>query len=168
VQRDLTLVVDGERLRLRLVSSTFPTIEEMSQGLGAIALAFEADVAPGGSKRWLIFRNRHLSGIAVYLVNGLVPTDPDIRAGTQRRNQRQSLYELDYMQTAVDAPTSSSSAEHMAVAPGWLGAAALCLLAVLTLMWRASRTSSARENGVKMSVKTSVKRDVNYGVSGRG
>ena len=141
VQRDLSLAVDDRRLRLRLVSSRFPTIEELSQGLGAIELAFDADVPPGGSERRLVFRNRHLSGIAVYLVNGLVPSDPDIQAGPQRRDQRQSLYQLDYVQAGV-APASSSPVRS-AVGPGWLGAAALSLVAVIALLCR--RRAAARD-----------------------
>ncbi len=34
--RDLSLRIDGNRLRLRLVSSTFPSIEEMKEGPGNI------------------------------------------------------------------------------------------------------------------------------------
>ncbi len=134
VQRDLSLAVDDDRLRLRLVSAKFATIEELSHGLGAIELAFDADVPPGGPERKLVFENRHLGGIAVYLVNGLVPSDPDIQAGPQRRDQRQSHYQLDYTQAGV-APASSSPARS-AVGPAWLGVAALSLVAVIALLWR--------------------------------
>ena len=133
VRRDLTLAVDGDRLKLRLISSTFPTIQEMSHGLGTIALTFESDVPHGGGERTLVFENRHLSGIAVYLVNGLVPTDPDIRAGAQRRNRRQSHYALDYMQAGA-APRSSLSALS-SISDRWLGAIALTLLVSIALLW---------------------------------
>ena len=142
VQRDLSLAVDDHRLRLRLVSSNFPTIQELSQGLGAIGLVFDADVPLGGPERRLVFENRHLSRIGVYLVNGLVPSDPDILAGTQRRNRRQSHYELDYVQAGVAlAPPARST-----ISRGWLGAAALSLLASIALLWRrrAAAASAAR------------------------
>ncbi len=144
VQRDLSLAVDDHRLRLRLVSSKFPTIQELSQGLGAIGLVFDADVPLGGPERRLVFENRHLSGIGVYLVNGLVPSDPDIRAGTQRRNRRQSHYELDYVQARV-APAPLSPARST-IGPGWLGGAALSLLASIMFLWRrrAAAASAAR------------------------
>ena len=141
VQRDVSLAVDDDRLRLRLVSSNFPTIQEMSLGLGTIELAFESDVSRGGPERRLIFENGHLRGISVYLVNGLVPSDPDIRAGTQRRDQRQSHYELDYVQSGV-APESPSPARS-AIGPGWLGAAALSVLASIALLWRRHPTDVA-------------------------
>jgi hypothetical protein len=134
VRRDLSLAVDEDPVRLRLVSSAFPTIPEMSQGLGVIELTFDAAVRPGGGNRTLIFRNRHLDGIAVYLVNSLVPDDPAIHLGAQRRDGRQSHYQLDYQQDgrARDAhPVAGSGATA-----GWLAAAVLPLLAVIAFRWR--------------------------------
>jgi hypothetical protein len=37
--------------------------------------------------------------MAAYLVNCLVPRDPDIRIVAQKRNPLQSFYELDYVQS---------------------------------------------------------------------
>jgi hypothetical protein len=98
---DLSLTIDGNRLRLRLVSLKFPTIEEMKEGRGEIQIEFDADVRRGGPNRRLIFENRHQRRIAAYLVNCLVPRDPDIRVTAQKRNSRQSLYRLDYVQAGV-------------------------------------------------------------------
>ena len=134
VGRDLTLSVDGDRLRLRLVSSNFPTIQEMSHGLGAIVIAFESDVPRGGAERTLVLENRHMSGIGVYLVNALVPSDPDIHVGAQRRNRQQSRYELDYVQAGV-APAAPSTV-RLSTSPGWLGLAMLSLVASVALLWR--------------------------------
>jgi hydrogenase/urease accessory protein HupE len=111
VRRDLSLTVDGRRLRLRLVSAWFPRLEEMKQGLGDILLNFEADVPPGGPSRRLIFENHHESAISVYLVNCLVPDDPTIRVSAQSRNYNQSFYQLDFMEARtglVHPPTASS------------------------------------------------------------
>ena len=53
VRRDLSLSIDGSPLPLRLVDFTFPTLEEMKQGLGEIVLRFEVPMPPmargGGS-----------------------------------------------------------------------------------------------------------------------
>ena len=98
VRRDLSLTVDGNRPQLRLVSAAFPSVRELSEGLGEILLRFQADVPPGGPRRRLIFENRHQSGIAAYLVNTLVPNDPEIRVTAQSRNFVQSFYRLDYTQ----------------------------------------------------------------------
>ena len=134
VRRDLSLTVDGDRLQLLLVTSHFPTIQEMSHGLGAIVLAFESEVPSGGAERTLVFENRHMSGIAVHLVNGLVPSDPDIRLGVQRRNREQSRYVLDYIHAGA-TPVVRSTTQSSAV-PNWLALATLSLLASVTVLWR--------------------------------
>jgi hypothetical protein len=71
----------------------------MREGLGTIELEVGADVPRGGRDRRLVFENRHETRIAAYLVNCLVPTDPDIRITAQRRNYAQSVYRLDYRTT---------------------------------------------------------------------
>jgi hypothetical protein len=134
VRRDLSLSLDDDRLKLRLVSSSFPTIQEMSHGLGAIVMAFESNVPRAGVERTLVFENRHMNGMAVYLVNGLVPSDPDIRPGAQRRNRQQSHYEMDYVQSGI-APAAQSTT-LLSSAPNWLGLATLSLLASVTVLWR--------------------------------
>jgi hypothetical protein len=127
VLRDLSLAVDGDRLPLRLVSMRFPKVAEMKQGLGEIQLAFDTAVPAGGRKRKLIFQNHHQPLIAAYLVNCLVPQDPDIRITAQNRDYLQSFYELDYTQ-AGGHPAS--------VVFGWLGMLALVLSARLAFLWR--------------------------------
>ncbi len=98
VRLDLSLTIDGDRLRLRLVSSKFAKTEKMREGRGEIQLEFNADVPSGGPNRRLIFENHHQRRIAAYLVNCLVPRDLDIRVTAQNRNYRQSFYQLDYVQ----------------------------------------------------------------------
>src|SRR5690242_10364386 len=95
---DLSLTIDGNHLRLHLISAQFPSIEEMKEGRGEIQLEFTADVPGGGPDRRLIFENHHQSRMAAYLVNCLVPRDPDVRITAQNRNYRQSFYQLDYVQ----------------------------------------------------------------------
>jgi hypothetical protein len=130
---DLSLTIDGDRLQLRLVSSKFAEIEEMKEGRGDIQLEFDADVSSGGPNRRLIFENQHQSRIAAYLVNCLVPRDPDIRVTAQNRNYQQSFYQLDYARADIrSGPLSSSWWSNR----GWLGMAALLLFAGLALLWR--------------------------------
>jgi hypothetical protein len=133
VLRDLTLEVDGDRLPLRLVSSTVAAIEEMQDGRGAIGIDFEADVPRGGGNRRLAFDNHHMSRTAAYLVNGLVPRDPDIRISRQSRNYEQSSYRMEYVQAGVDAGPPRFS--WPANAFGWLGTPAI-LFAVIALRVR--------------------------------
>ena len=104
VLHDLSLSVDGDPLPLRLVSAKFAQIEDMKAGLGEISIEFEADVPRNGRNRRLTFENHHQSRIGVYLVNCLVSADPNIQLGTQHRNESQSFYQLDYVQSGINWP----------------------------------------------------------------
>ena len=136
VLRDLSLTVDGDHLRLRLISSKASSVEEMKEGRGDIQLEVDADVPRGGQSRRLVFENHHQAGIAAYLVNGLVPTDPDITIRAQDRNYDQSFYQMDYVET--DRSGAPSPAQWSAVG-GWLGTGALVLCARLAMFWRLRR-----------------------------
>jgi hypothetical protein len=127
VLRDVSLTVDGERLPLRLVSSKAARVEDMREGRGDIALEVDAGVPRRGRDRRLVFENHHESRIAAYLVNCLVPSDPDIRVTAQSRNYEQSLYRLDYVET--DPRAGPLSLAPWPAAAGWLGTAAVVLFA---------------------------------------
>jgi hypothetical protein len=129
---DLSLTIDGDRLQLRLVSLKFAKIEEMKEGGGEIQLEFDAGVSSGGPNRSLIFENHHQSRIAAYLVNCLVPRDPNIRITAQNRNYQQSFYQLDYMQADV----RSGSSAWWSSSRRWLGATVLLLFAGFAFVWR--------------------------------
>lgn len=135
---DLSLTIDGDRLQLRLVSLKFAKIEEMKEGGGEIQLEFDADVSSGGPNRRLIFENRHQSRIAAYLVNCLVPRDPDIRITAQNRNYQQSFYQLDYIQADV----RSGSSAWWSSSRRWLGATVLLLFAGVAFVWRRARAAN--------------------------
>ena len=62
VLRDLSLTMDGDRLRPRLISMRFPEIQDMKEGLGEIEIEFSADLPAHGPGRRLILVNRHLFG----------------------------------------------------------------------------------------------------------
>ena len=143
VLRDLSLMIDNDRLRLTLVSVKFATIEEMREGRGEIQLAFRASVPPGGPNRRLTFKNHHQIGMAAWLVNSLVPRDPKIRLLAQKRNQDQSVYQLDYVQDELSSSLFSLS--RWSGAHLWTGTALLLLLARLAWVWRrtASRARSS-------------------------
>jgi hypothetical protein len=109
VLRDLSVTMDGVRLRPTLVSVKFPQMDEMKEGLGEIQIDFRASVPAGGPNRTLVFENHHLAPIAVYLVNALVPRDPAIHVVAQTRNENQSTYRLDYVQDGA-SPLSGEQA----------------------------------------------------------
>jgi hypothetical protein len=131
VLQDMSMNINGRPLIPHLVSSQFPTIDDMKEGRGEIHIEFAANVPFGGSK--LTIENHHLSRIAAYQVNSLVPHDPNIRIVKQNRNYDQSHYELEYVQSGV-------------VANGLL-AGAFALLLFTRLAWRwtcGARTRACR------------------------
>jgi len=139
VLHDVSLKVDGHILRPQLISVEFPRVEELKAGLGEIQMEFSADLPQRGSNRRLIFENHHQSRIAAYLVNCLVPRDPNIRVVAQNRDEQQSFYQLDYVQAGVSSNTLFPGWQDER---GWLGMAALLLLARLVLLWRQRRLNA--------------------------
>lgn len=134
VLRDLSLTINGDPVRLRAVSTRSATTEELKQGLGEIQLEYDADVPAGGPNRRLVFENHHQTRIAAYLVNCLVPRDPDIRITAQQRNYPQSFYRLDYVQAGVRSGPLSFA--WWSGGRGLLGAAGLLLFARLAFYRR--------------------------------
>ena len=133
VLRDLSISIDGQPLTPHLVSVKFPAIEEMKEGRGAIRVEFNAVLPRGGSNRKLVLENRHQTRIAAWQVNCLVPRDPDIRIVSQNRNYTQSHYELNFVQTGMQAGVQSAWLTG-SLTP--LSALALLLSARLALMCR--------------------------------
>jgi hypothetical protein len=104
VLSELSLTLDGERLKPQLVSANFPQIQEMRDGVGEIHIEYTAELPSGGPDRKLVLENHNQRQRAVYLVNALASTDPAINIVTQKRNPVQSTYELDYTQAGGSSP----------------------------------------------------------------
>jgi len=131
VLRDVSITLDGERLRPTLVSWKYAPRAEMKEGRGEIQLDFNVEAKRSQRNHRLSFENHHQSQIAVYLVNCLVPSTPNLQVTGQQRNYQQSVYQLDYMDLA-SAASPSGSAPHSG-RHAWLAAAGLLLL--LPLAW---------------------------------
>ena len=115
VLNDLSITIDGKSVQPKLVSWSFPQPAQMRDGLGEIRIEYTADLPNGGPNRSLILANHHLSRTSVYLMNVVVPQNRDLRILAQKRNDQQSLYELDYQQMgAVSAKSSGSWADLVA------------------------------------------------------
>jgi hypothetical protein len=99
VLHDLSITVDGKSVKPTLISQKFPAIGEIKGGLGEIQTEFTMDLVAGGPQRRIVIENHHENAISVYLVNCLVPADPNIRVVAQNRNETQSFYVLDYTQS---------------------------------------------------------------------
>jgi len=136
---DLSLSVDGRRLPLRLISSTFAPTELLREGRGEIELRLEADVPGTAAYRRLTFENHHQSRIGSYLVNGLMPRDADIRLAAQQRSYDQSFYQVDY----ADASAPASRLELW----GWMDSALLALIAGIALLGRRVTAGRALVSG---------------------
>src|SRR6266446_7000781 len=107
VLRDLSVTVDGKSARPTLVSQKSPATEEIKEGLGEIQIEFTVDLSRGGPERRIVFENHHHNEISAYLVNCLVPRDPNIRILAQNRNESQSFYQLDYAQAGSSSNPAS-------------------------------------------------------------
>jgi hypothetical protein len=101
VFRDLIVRVDGQKLTPVLRSVTFPALTEIREGLGEIHIEFAADLPSGSAKRALTIENHFQPATSVYLMNCLAPQSRNIRVLGQNRNQNQSYYRLDYLQSGA-------------------------------------------------------------------
>jgi hypothetical protein len=129
---DVKLTLDDTPLAPRLVSSAFAPKELLAQGRGEIRMAIEADAPRQAAMHRLTFENHHQRQIGVYLVNGLVPADADIRVGAQQRNSDQSFYQLDYRDS--DAAGAKLSLRAWADRWTWLDSALAIFIAGLALV----------------------------------
>lgn len=93
----VTLSVDGKSVPVALVDASFPSLGEMSLGMGTIRLRATAKIpTTGAGFHRVSFLNTHHPESSVYLVNTLVPANPRIRIGDQRRDRAQRGLTLDY------------------------------------------------------------------------
>jgi hypothetical protein len=144
VLRDVSLSLDGQPLQLRLISATYPAIEDAREGTGVILLRFDAPVPGGGGGggggpgRTLTFENHHQSRIAAYMVNSLVPTDAGLRITSQGRNYDQSFYRLEYACGAGQRSSLRPSATWSSLRL-WLTLDTVALLALAAVWWRRRR-----------------------------
>jgi hypothetical protein len=105
VLSSIVLKADGAPVALTLDDSSFPTFQEMSEGAGTIRLRASASIPPGTPGRHqLCFLNMHRPESSIYLVNMLVPSNPRLKLGEQRRDIAQHQLTLDYAVIADAEP----------------------------------------------------------------
>lgn len=108
----LVLDVDNLREAPTLSGSRFPTLEQMTEGLGTIRLAATAPAKASMGRHVLRVRNDHRADIGVYLVNALVPVDRGVDILSQTRDTMQRELRLEYL----IAPAASTFATGAGVA----------------------------------------------------
>ncbi len=118
VLQDLSITIDGAAVRPTLDSATFPSPAQMRAGVGEIHVDFTVALPAARGDRRLVLENRHRRDESVYLVNVLVPTSAQLGILSQQRNPQQSVYELDFRQTAVRGDTAAPTDGIQA---GWQG-----------------------------------------------
>ena len=114
VQHDLLLTLNSQPVTLHLVASLFPSIEEISQGMGGIGLTFEGRLPTGRADYRLTLENHHQNSISVYLVNCLLPENANIRINGQTRNYNQSVYQLHFAvgRASLRRPSTAQSSNQ--------------------------------------------------------
>ncbi len=97
VLKSVVLQVDGQARPVALVSSRFPTFQEITSGSGPIRIQARAGVpALSAGRHTLRYRNTHRRATSVYLVNALVPSTSAVTIASQRRDPRQTELVLTY------------------------------------------------------------------------
>ena len=104
VLEEVFITIDGQPAKAQLETWIVPDASQLRDGLGEIHIVYQVNLPSSTSpNRRLVLSNRHLNASSVYLVNVEVPQDHGLRIVDQRRNERQSVYELDFQQTGSDA-----------------------------------------------------------------
>lgn len=108
VLRSATLDVDNRRQTLVLGDRRFPSLREMSLGVGTIRLTATTHVPPAAAGRHTIaYQNAYRPEISVYLANALVPASTDIQIEGQRRDVRQHELRIDYRIGRAPSPAQT-------------------------------------------------------------
>lgn len=125
VLAELSITIDGKCAQPQLVAWSFPQPAQMREGLGEIHIDYTVHLPDGGPDRSFVLTNHHLSRMSVYLMNAIVPKDRHTRILAQKRNEQQSVYELDFQQGNPSAAASLTRWDRIRV---WLnGLTALSL-----------------------------------------
>jgi hypothetical protein len=112
LKHDLAARIDQRDLELTLAASNFPEPAELRTGWGIIQMEFlgKAGNLAAGAHRFTL-ENRHLPGISVYLFNAERPSAATIQIASQKRNETQSLGEIDFNYNPL--PSSSTPVKYV-------------------------------------------------------
>lgn len=117
---DVTLQIDGARLRLEPAKLEFPSVLDLQAGVGVIRFQLAANLPLGqrGPHR-LFYENNHLPDVGLYVVNALSDDPHWLDITRQERSLDQRSVELDYVvDPAAPLSTGSTGAVTELEAPG--------------------------------------------------
>jgi hypothetical protein len=109
LKRDLTVQVDQDIAGLKLTALNFPAPAELRDGSGIIQMEFSVTTGPlaaGAHKLTLL--NRHLPKLSVYLFNAALPKSASIRIASQKRNDNQSVGQIEF-RSGLDRAAGNSN-----------------------------------------------------------
>ena len=89
VLKEIIVELDGKPERLTLVSSAFPSFQEMNAGIGAIRIQASAVWTAASGSHSLFYQNNHRTDFGAYLVNALIPANREIEITGQERDPLQ-------------------------------------------------------------------------------
>ena len=108
MKRDVIVEIDQRALKLNLVASYFPGLDELRSGWGFIQMEFAATHRPfSAGTHKVAIENRHLTALSVYLLNAAQPASSSIQITRQTRNENQSVGQI---QLTVHSPAGSFKA----------------------------------------------------------
>ena len=97
VLRGVTLAVDGRPIETRIAGSSFPPVEAVRQGEGAIRMRMTASLPElAAGAHHLQFANAHRPDIGVYLSNALVPASARVSITDQQRDVDQRTLDVTF------------------------------------------------------------------------
>lgn len=130
----IALDVDDVPVRLELAGSTFPAVDDVRNGEGAMRVEAVAQMPRlrDGAHR-LHYRNDHRPDIGVYLANALVPGSTRVAVTAQRRDRDQRDLIIDY----VLEPDATRGGLQVSAAAG------VGLTSIAAFWWRRRHAESA-------------------------
>jgi hypothetical protein len=107
LKHDLTLRLDGRNLALQLTASGCSAPAELRAGMGIIQVEFSVSPSQlGTGAHKLTVENRHLATISVHLFNATKPQSGLLQITGQKRNETQSMGEIEF---TIQPPAANSS-----------------------------------------------------------
>ena len=92
--KSLSLSLNGKPLSLTLNAVNFPSLTAIRSGTGTLDLRFTTDAALQKGPNHLAYSNHGAGPETVWLVNCLLPQDPELHVVNQERSENQSYYQL--------------------------------------------------------------------------